>query len=144
MSIVAAHRKFNTISWNTMTAFFSFSNKTILWWITTSYYVYLTPESLKFIYYHNTVYSWFITVEYKTILNFVFRLWTHKRHPYLSIMGKIWDVFSESFGEKTPWDIESALFCHINLGLVQSGIGVSSLSEILVPIWARFVNSHGS
>ena len=35
-----------------------------------------------------------------------------KDNQYLALTGGLWGIFSEFFGEKTPWDIESAL--HLN------------------------------
>ena len=42
-------------------------------------------------------------------------MWTHKNIPELTIVGEIWGIFSDFFGEKTPQDIKSTLHFQENL-----------------------------
>ena len=54
--------------------------------------------------------TWYWTKYERNEVNTLFRLWTQKYIPYLALTGKLWDIFSEFFGEKLPLDIESAMY----------------------------------
>ena len=50
-------------------------------------------------------------IEHNLVFRKLFKRWTHKRHPYLALTGKLWGVFCDFFVEKWPWDIMSTLDC---------------------------------